>query len=107
MIVLGEYMEKNISIKPPIIASIILLVFAILPLPYGYYTLLRLVVCLTAIFLAWFSYKKQRVRWVWIMGLIALVFNPVVPLYFGREFWTFVDLGAVVVFLIFLKKSKI
>jgi len=99
-------MEKNISIKPPVIASIVLLVLAVLPLPYGYYTLLRLVVCFTAVFLAWFSYKQQRVRWAWIMGLLALVFNPVIPLYFGREFWIFVDVATAVVFAIFLKKSK-
>ena len=99
-------MEKNISIKPPVIASIVLLVLAVLPLPYGYYTLLRLVVCFTAVFLAWFSYKQQRVRWAWIMGLLALAFNPVIPLYFGREFWIFVDVATAVVFAIFLKKSK-
>ena len=99
-------MGKNISIKPPVITSIVLLVLAILPLPYGYYTFLRPVVCFTAVFLAWFSYKQQRVRWVWIMGLLALVFNPIIPLYFGREFWIFVDLVAAVIFAIFLKKFK-
>lgn len=99
-------MEKKFSIKPAIIASIVLLLLAILPWPYGYYTLLRLVVCLTAAFLAWFSYKAQRVRWTWIMGLLALVFNPVIPLYLGREFWIFVDLTATVIFVIFLKKFK-
>ncbi|MCK5305813.1 MAG: hypothetical protein KAJ66_01625 [Candidatus Omnitrophica bacterium] len=99
-------MDTKISIKPPVIASIVMLLLAILPLPYGYYTLLRLVVCFTAIFLAWVSYKKQRIRWAWIMGLLALVFNPVIPLYFGREFWIFVDLVNVVIFGIFLFKFK-
>lgn len=99
-------MGKNISIKPAIITSIVLLLLAILPWPYGYYTLLRLVVCFTAAFLAWFSYKKQIIRWAWIMGLLVLVFNPVIPLYFGREFWIFVDLIVAVIFGIFLSKFK-
>jgi len=99
-------MEKNISIKPAIIASIVLLLLAILPWPYGYYTLLRLVVCFTAAFLGWFSYKKQRIRWVWIMSFIALVFNPFVPLHFGRELWLMVDIIAAILFGVFLLKNK-
>ena len=99
-------MGKSISIKPPVIASIIMLLLAILPLPYGYYTLLRLVVCFTAVFLAWFSHKSKSIRWTWIMGFLALMFNPIIPIYFGREFWIFVDLIAVVIFGIFLGKFK-
>ena len=99
-------MEKSISIKPPVIASIVMLLLAILPLPYGYYILLKLVVCFTALFLAWFSYKRKRIRWMWVMGFLALIFNPVIPLYFGREFWIFVDLITVLIFVIFLKKFK-
>jgi hypothetical protein len=40
------------------------------------------------------------------MGLIALVFNPVVPLHFGRELWIVVDLIVAVLFGIFLSKFK-
>ena len=99
-------MGENISIKPPVIASIVMLLLAILPLPYGYYTLLRLVVCFTAVFLAWFSYKAQKISWAWMMGLLALIFNPIIPLYFGRELWIVVDLIAAGIFVTFLKKSK-
>ena len=102
-----EYMEKKISIKPHVVASIALLLLAILPLPYGYYTLLRLVVCITAIFLAWMSYKKQKIRWTWAMGLIALVFNPIMPLHFGKEIWVVIDLSTAIFFTIFLIKVKL
>ena len=99
-------MGKNISIKPPIIASIVLLLLAIMPLPYGYYTLLRLVVCFTAVFLVWLSYKKQRIKWAWIMGFIALICNPVVPIYFAREIWIAIDLIVAVIFGIYLIRFK-
>lgn len=99
-------MMKNISIKPPIILSIALLVLAIFPFPYGYYVLLRLVVCLTSGFLAWFSYKGNKSAWVWIMGFIALFFNPIVPLHFGREAWAVFDVAVAVLFGIFLFKNK-
>ena len=95
-------MRKNISIRPPIVASIVLLLLASFPFPYGYYTLLRLVVCSTAVFLGWFSYKKQKVRWVWIMGLIALIFNPVIPIHFNKRLWIVLDLIGAGVFSKFL-----
>lgn len=111
MLSLSQKIRKNmkktsLSIKPPIITSIILLLLAILPLPYGYYTLLRLVVCLTAAFLAWFSYKAQKVSWMWVMGFIALIFNPLIPLHLGRELWFIIDLIVAVVFGIFLLKFR-
>ena len=99
-------MAKNISIKLPIVASIVLLLLAILPLPYGYYTFLRLVVCPTAIFLAWISYKRQRASWMWGMTLIGILFNPFIPIYFGRELWIIIDIVIAVVFGSFLLKFR-
>lgn len=95
---------NKISLKPPIIISIILLLLAILPLPIGYYTFLRLVVCGTAIFLAHQSYQKQNMSWVWTTGFIALIFNPLIPLYLGRELWVVVDIIVAVVFGVYLIK---
>ena len=95
-------MAKNISIKPPIFLSIALLLLAIFPFPYGYYVLLRLVVFLTAGFLAWFSYTGNRSAWAWTMGFIALFFNPIIPLHFGREAWMVFDVVVAVILGIFL-----
>jgi len=96
----------NLSIKPPIITSIILLLLAVFPLPYGYYMLLRLVVCLTAGFLVWFSFRANKMTWVWIMGFIALICNPVVPIHFAREIWIAIDLIVAVIFGIYLIRFK-
>ena len=100
-------MGKSISIKPALSASIILLVLSIFPWPYGYYTILRLVVCLTAALLAWMSYKKQQIQWIWIMVFIAVVFNPVIVVHFGKELWNTIDLITAIVFGIYLKKHKV
>lgn len=97
-------MKKSLSIRPPIITSIILLLLAIFPLPYGYYALLKLIVCLTAIFLAWNSYKMDMISWMWGMIFIALCFNPLFPTHFGRELWILFDLVTSLVFGIFLFK---
>ena len=83
-----------------------MLLLAMFSLPIGYYTLLRLVVCLTAGFLVWYSYQKQRYGWVWGMGLIVLIFNPIIPLYLGRELWLVVDVAVAIVLGIYLFKFK-
>jgi len=100
-------MGKGVSIKPAVIASIVLLVLAIFPWPYGYYTLLRLIVCLTAAMLAWVSYRSQLTQWVWVMVFTAVVFNPVIVVHFGKELWAVIDLITAIVFGIYLKKHKV
>ncbi len=88
--------NKNIAI----IISVILLFLAMIEgLPYGFFTLLRLVVFGTTVYLSWLAYKSERHTWIWIFGFIALVFNPLIPLYLGRDLWVVVDL-LVAIFLI-------
>jgi len=59
--------------------------------PYGFFTLLRFVVFASAAYVTWMAYEAQKEKWVWIFGLLAIVFNPFIPLYFGRDFWVIVD----------------
>ena len=71
-----------------------LLVVAILPLPYGYYTFLRLVVTIAAAATAYVDYQSSRsLSWrVIVMGLVALLFNPVVTVALSRSTWLPIDL---------------
>ncbi|THK37382.1 hypothetical protein EHS39_14245 [Ensifer sp. MPMI2T] len=72
----------------------VLLVAAVLPLPYGYYTFLRLVVTVAAAITAYTSYQTARsMTWPTIvMGLVAFLFNPVVPVALSRSVWLPIDL---------------
>jgi len=89
--------NKNIAI----IISVILLFLAMIEgLPYGFFTLLRLVVFGTTVYLSWLGYKSEKYIWIWIFGFIALVFNPLTPLHLGRDLWVIIDL-LVAFFLIF------
>ena len=77
-----------------------LLVVALAPLPYGYYTFLRLVVTGWSLFLAWDEYRRQRSVNVWSISflLIAALFNPLVPIHLERESWRFLDTGCAILF---------
>lgn len=70
--------------------------------PYSYYQILRWVVVITAAYAAYQSYVAERWFWTWTLGLIAILFNPVIPFYFGRGTWELLDLGAAAVFIVFM-----
>ena len=67
--------------------------------PYSYYTLMRFVVCLVAAYGAFLASKQGQPGWMWTFGVLALVFNPFVPLHLDRSTWAVLDAAAGTVFL--------
>lgn len=103
-------MKKKISWHfYPSILAIILLVWALQRHPYGYYTLLRWVTCASAVAGFIVAVQEESVAWCWIMGIIAIVFNPAIPIYLSREIWQPIDIAAAAVLLvsIFLLRVKV
>jgi uncharacterized membrane protein len=96
--------------KTPIIVAVVMLFLALLDLPIGYYTLLRIVVCGTAIYLSFVAKEIKKLHWVWIMGFIGILFNPFIPIHLDKEIWTFIDIIVGFIFLIgmfiFMEKKK-
>jgi hypothetical protein len=89
--------------KVPAIASIIFLVFAAVGRwSYGFYTLLRLVVCLSAAYFAFTASQLKMPVWMWIMVGTVLLFNPLLPVRLSRSEWQPLDFIAAVVFVIVL-----
>lgn len=78
---------KHISI-----ALGVLILLAIFPLPYGYYTFLRLTVFIGGLFLAYCFYQRRNVSLVLILVSIVILFNPFIPIYLTREIWLAIDL---------------
>lgn len=74
------------------LAAAMLLVLALADLPYGYYTFLRLFVCATAILGAFKATSIKAEGWVALLGGIAILFNPVFPVYLERHIWIILDL---------------
>lgn len=75
-------------------ATIVMLLLAFAPMPIGYYRLLRIVVCVLA---AYCAYAATGARWRWTWAVTAVVFNPILPLYFGRDIWRLLDALAIAV----------
>jgi hypothetical protein len=78
-----------------------LLVWAIYPHHRGYYTLLRWVTASVLAYGASLAVLQKKSGWAWTFGVLAVVFNPVVPVYIRSKMaWTWIDIGTAVVILI-------
>jgi hypothetical protein len=76
----------------------LLLLYALGNNPYGYYTFLRWAVAAIAAYLAYKSYEDGKSGWAWIMGVVAVLFNPIAPFYMNRDTWQLIDLVVAGVF---------
>lgn len=94
------YLGRHLVMTPGAIFALhaipaALLLAAIMPLPYGYYIALRLVVCIAAAWLAVLDYQRTATVTPWVIGLgvVAILFNPVVPVHLTREIWFFLNIA--------------
>lgn len=68
--------------------------------PYGYYILMRLLVCGVSVFSVLESYNYYRNnneykhQAMWTYGILAAVFNPFIPLHLEQEQWAIANLVA-------------
>lgn len=78
---------------------LVLLVVAVGPWPYGFYMLLRLVVCGAAAYLAYSVLQGRAARWLgWAFVALAILYNPVFKVHFERETWMLINLASAVPF---------
>lgn len=75
-----------------------LLLLAIAPLPYGYYQFLRIAITIIAGINAFHVYH-QKGQWPFLIFLgIAILFNPLFPIYLDKDSWTPIDLITAIFF---------
>ena len=91
---------------------IALLLIGLADLPTGYSSLGRITVCLISALSCYWSYKsdnKVGVAMV-VFGLLALLFNPILPVYLrDKDVWAVIDIvAAVLLFILYFKlKDKV
>ncbi len=84
-----------------------MLLLALAPWPYGYYRLLRLVVCGCVGFLAYRLREQEKTSWTVALSATAVIFNPLIPLHLTREIWAVLNVcgAAVIAFHYFAWRS--
>lgn len=89
-----------------IAAGILFLGAAQLHLPYGFYTVLRIVATGAFLWAFFVSFNRNASLLPWIFLLFAIVFNPIMKVPLSRELWMFVDIAAGVLLLFTQNKIK-
>lgn len=70
--------------------------------PYWFYTILRFVVCGVAAYGAFFAIKLERKSWAWSLGIVAILFNPFIPIHLDRDTWAIIDVIVALVIIVSL-----
>ena len=77
-----------------------LLLLALINLPMGYYTFLRIVVTIGAIVVIMKELENGFNFWVITFGLAAILFNPLIPVYLNnKDAWMPIDIIAAILFI--------
>jgi len=67
---------------------------------YDYYVLLRWVVCGVGALGAFRAVGFGKRGWAWALGIVALFFNPIIPVHLTRDTWGFIDVGVALLLLV-------
>jgi len=65
--------------------------------PYGYYILLRWVCCATFAYLTIQALAQEKQGWVWVLGVTAVVYNPIFCIHLTREIWSVINIASIIV----------
>ncbi|MCL6678632.1 hypothetical protein LZ519_04775 [Sphingomonas sp. RG327] len=82
------------------------LAVALLELPYGYYVLLRLVVCGVCIHLAVQENNAGRTGWTWVLGAVAILYNPIFRIHLNRDIWSVVNIATILLFVVHMRSMR-
>lgn len=97
---------KRPHLLPCIIAALMLF-GALGDWPYGYYQLMRFVVCGISVYVSFIAYVWEKLWATWLFGVIAVLFNPLIPIHLSKEVWQPIDVLCAVIFIViaFVLKS--
>lgn len=83
----------------PLLVAATALFFALVPsLPYGYFQLLRFLVCGVSCYGAFMAMERSNKTWMWLFICLAVLFNPIIKIRFDREIWQVIDAAAGLLF---------
>jgi hypothetical protein len=68
--------------------------------PYSFYTLLRWVCCPIFAYSAVIAFQNGRIKWTWVFGVLAGLYNPISPVRLDRQTWIVVNWFTVIAIVI-------
>jgi hypothetical protein len=80
--------------------AIVLLLWALDRHAYGYYKILRWVVCGAGAYSTFVAMSSKKISWAWAFGITAVFFNPIIPIHLDRGTWAVIDIAAAILFAV-------
>jgi hypothetical protein len=103
-----DFKKYTIVLNLASIASLILLLILpeLIKVPYAFYTAMKFIIMCTTGFSAYILYTNNVRELSYILGILALLFNPIFPIYLTRTFWMFVDIIAITLLIYAILKIR-
>lgn len=95
---MSETQLQKRPLRIPAAIAALMLFGALASWPYGYYQFLRLVVCGVGAYATFMAYNWQISWATYLFGLIAVLFNPLIPIHLSLEIWQPIDLVCALLF---------
>lgn len=82
------------------------LFIALAPMPYGYYSILRLIISLSTRYIAYKCFKTKDIQiWALFFTFISILFNPLLPINMEKGIWSIIDACLGVLFVLLSRAS--
>ena len=88
------------------IAGAIILLLSILPLPYGFYTIVKVAMMIISGYLAYRYYSQRKEELAITFLVICILFQPFVNFALGRQVWLIVDIVVAILLLLLAFRRK-
>jgi hypothetical protein len=62
---------------------------------HGYYPLLRWVCCAVFAYLAFQAFLQEKQGWSWVLRIMAVLYNPIIPVHLSRDTWSVINVIAI------------
>lgn len=99
-------MSNKLQGKWYYLLTVVMLLLTFLDWDYGFYQILRWIVTVSAVYIAYQNYLQENKNWVWVFAIIAILFNPISPIHLDREIWAIIDTIVAVVYLVAFYKDS-
>ena len=81
------------------LVPVIVLLIGLLPMPYGYYNMSRIIVCFSSVYFAYKLKDKKNILITWVFIVLAILYNPIIPIYFNDKFiWIGINIPTALMF---------
>jgi uncharacterized integral membrane protein len=102
-------MEKKVKLDSTQIiqlAGAAILLLCVFPLPYGFFTIVRVVTTIISCYLAYTYFTQDKKELAITFTIVAVLFQPFIKLALGREMWQVVDVVVAILLLILAIRKK-